>query len=146
MDAKMKPKATLPTAFELFQANFCQILNLEHPLCQLADSIDWSKLNAALADCYSDDMGRPGLATRLMVGLHYLKHAFDESDESVVDRWMENPYWQYFCGFEYLQHEIPLHPTSLVKWRQRAGGERLELLLVETIRVAKEAKKSSPGS
>ena len=71
---------------------------------------------------------------------HYLKHAFDESDESVVARWVENPYWQYFCGFEYMQHDCPIHPTSLVKWRQRVGADRLEKLLAETIRLALKHK------
>ena len=132
----MKPKATPAGQFELFQANFNQILNLEHELCLLANAINWDRFDTALADCYSEDMGRPGIAIRLMVGLHYLKHAFNESDESVVARWVENPYWQYFCGFEYLQHECPIHPTSMVKWRQRVGPRRLELLLAETLAVA----------
>ena len=57
---------------------------------------------------YDDKTGRPGCPTRLMVGLHYLKYAFNESDESVLDRFLENPYWQYFCGFEYFQHELPI--------------------------------------
>jgi IS5 family transposase len=132
----MKPNPTPSGTFELFQAHFQQILNLDHPLCQLANAISWDRFDAELADCYSEDMGRPGTAIRLMVGLHYLKHAFNESDESVVARWVENPYWQYLCGFEYLQHECPIHPTSMVKWRQRVGNERLELLLTETITVA----------
>jgi IS5 family transposase len=133
---KMKPKPTSTGQFELFQANFNQILNLDHELCQLANAINWDHFGTELADCYSEDMGRPGIAIRLMVGLHYLKHAFNESDESVVARWVENPYWQYFCGLEYLQHECPIHPTSMVKWRQRVGDERLEMLLAETIAVA----------
>ena len=132
----MKPKPTSADQFELFQANFNQILNLDHELCQLAKAINWDRFDTEFAGCYSEDMGRPGNAIRLMVGLHYLKHAFNESDESVVARWVENPYWQYFCGFEYLQHECPIHPTSMVKWRQRVGVERLELLLKETIKVA----------
>jgi IS5 family transposase len=140
----MKPQSTPSSPFDLFRAHFHQILNLDHPLCQLADGIAWDQLDAALAGCYSEDMGRPGLATRLMVGLHYLKHAFNESDESVVARWVENPYWQYFCGFDYLQHECPLHPTSLVKWRQRVGSERLETLLAETIRLAQAARLVKP--
>ena len=140
----MIPKPAGPSAFELFQAHFRQILNLDHPLCQLADRIAWSRFEVALADCYSEDMGRPGLATRLMAGLHYLKHAFNESDESLVERWVENPYWQYFCGFAYLQHECPLHPTSLVKWRQRVGAERFEMLLAETIRLAQDTGQVKP--
>jgi transposase, IS5 family len=139
----MKPKAISSGQFELFQANFNQILNLDHELCQLADAINWNRFDAELTDCYSEEMGRPGIAIRLMVGLHYLKHAFNESDESVVARWVENPYWQYFCGFEYLQHECPIHPTSMVKWRQRVGDERLEMLLAETITVALDYKQVS---
>ena len=136
----MKPKPTDTSQFSLFQAHFKQILNLDHELCRLADAIDWPDFDAHFADCYSEDMGRPGNAIRLMVGLHYLKHAFDESDESVVDRWVENPYWQYFCGFDYMQHDCPIHPTSLVKWRQRVGADRLEKLLTETIRLALKNK------
>ena len=132
----MKPQATPRGQFELFQSNLQQILNLDHELCQMAHAIDWDRFDAELAGCYSEEMGRPGKATRLMVGLHYLKHAFDESDESVVARWVENPYWQYFCGFEYLQHDCPIHPTSMVKWRHRVGAGRLEVLLAETIRLA----------
>ena len=136
----MKPKTTATNQFDLFRAHFRQILNLEHPLCRLAASIDWPGFERQFADSYSEDMGRPGNAIRLMVGLHYLKHAFDESDESVVERWVENPYWQYFCGYEYMQHEPPIHPTSLVKWRQRVGADRLEALLAETIRLALQLK------
>jgi transposase, IS5 family len=136
----MKPKTTATNQFDLFRSHFRQILNLDHPLCRLADSIDWPVFDRSFADSYSEDMGRPGNAIRLMVGLHYLKHAFNESDESVLDRWVENPYWQYFCGYEYMQHELPIHPTSLVKWRQRVGAERLEVLLAETIRLALERR------
>ena len=136
----MKPKTTSTNQFALFQANFKQILNPEHSLYLLANAIDWPDFDAHLADCYSEDMGRPGNAIRLMVGLHYLKHAFDESDESVIERWLENPYWQYFCGFDHMQHQCPIHPTSMVKWRQRVGADKLESLLAETIRIALEHK------
>lgn len=128
----MKPKQPDNEA-DLFRAQLSEILNLDHRLCRLAERIDWSVFEDKFGALYATGPGRPGLPTRLMVGLHYLKYAFNESDESVVERWLENPYWQYFCGFEYLQHESPLHPTSLVKWRHRIGAERLELLLNETI-------------
>jgi IS5 family transposase len=75
-----------------------------------------------------------------MVGLHYLKHAYNESDESVIQRWVENPYWQYFCGYEHMQHQFPIHPTSMVKWRGRVGAERMEVLLKETLSTAMREK------
>ncbi|MCC6156546.1 MAG: transposase, partial [Deltaproteobacteria bacterium] len=74
-----------------------------------------------------------------MVGLHFLKHTFNESDESMCAKWVENAYWQAFCGFEYFQHELPLHPTSLVKWRKRIGPERMETLLAAILDTGKRA-------
>lgn len=141
----MKPKAQPQTAFELFQASFRQILNFDHPLIQLADKIDWPRFDAAFADSYSADLGAPGKAIRLMVGLQYLKYAFNESDESVVARWIENPYWQYFCGFTHMQHEAPIDPSSMSRWRKRVGPERLELLLQETIDLAVREKQLPRG-
>ena len=136
----MKPKTQDATAFELFQAHFSQILNPEHPLVRLADKIDWPRFDAAFADSYCDELGAPGKAIRLMVGLQYLKFTFDESDESVVDRWIENPYWQYFCGFTHMQHEPPIDPSSMSRWRKRVGAQRLDLLLKETIELAVREK------
>jgi IS5 family transposase len=129
-----------PSAMDLFRSHFKQILNHRHPLFRLAGEIDWSVFEKEFGPTYSEVMGRPAKPIRLLVGLHYLKHAFNESDESVVDRWVENPYWQYFCGFEYFHHEFPLEPTTLVKWRKRVGPEKLESLLAETIETAKRQK------
>ncbi len=133
----MKPKPRPETTqLNLFQAQFEQLLNLDHPLCVLARSIDWQQFEVAFGDCYCPDNGAPAKTIRLLVGLHYLKHTFNESDESLVARWVENPYWQYFCGFDTMQHEVPLHPTSMTKWRNRVGAERLLKLLESTIALA----------
>ena len=94
----------------------------------LAKAIDWSQFDDLADECYSEE-GRPGCNTPLMIGLLYLKYAFDESDESVVDRWVENPYWQFFCGFHEMQHECPINPSSLSRWRKRVGADRLEKML-----------------
>jgi len=85
-------------------------------------------------------MGASGKDIRLLVGLHYLKHTFNESDESLLERWVENPYWQYFCGFTTMQHDVPLHSTCLAKWRQRVGAEKLLSLLTETVTIAVKDK------
>jgi len=114
-----------------------QILNRRHPLFRLADSIDWTIFEKEFGPLYVEKMGRPGLPIRLLVGLHYLKHAYNVSDETAVDQFVENGYWQYFCGFEYFQHQFPLNPTSLVKWRKRIGPKGMEKLLQVTIETAK---------
>lgn len=121
-------------------------LNLQHPLIKLAQTIDWSyferEFNKTAA---TDEPGRPPLPTRLLVGLHYLKALYDESDESVVAKWVENPYWQYFCGEQYFRHALPCHPTSLVKWRQRVGPEGFEKLLKQVLQTAQQQQALKPA-
>jgi IS5 family transposase len=141
----MKPKSQADQSqFQLFQSHFNQILNPDHPLVLFANKINWQRFDDALADRYCSDNGAAALPTRLLVGLHYLKHAFNESDDSLLERWLENPYWQYFCGFTCMQHKLPLHSTSLTKWRNRVGEEKMIELLQETISIAVREKQVSP--
>ena len=81
-----------------------------------------------------------------MVGLHYLKHTFDLSDEETVARWVENPYWQHFCGFEFFQHALPIDPSLMTRWRGRVGPEEMERVLKATVEVALESKTVKPSS
>ncbi len=113
------------------------LLDKNHGLYQLANKLNWDYLAEHFGQYYSEDNGRPGIPIRIMAGLHYLKYLENESDESVVEKFRENPYWQYFCGLEYFVHEIPCHPTSLVKWRKRLGIKGVEKLLTETLNAAK---------
>lgn len=136
----MKPESTPTDDLLLFQAHFDQLLNPSHPLIKLASQIDWAAFDQAFGELYCPDNGAPAKATRLMVGLHYLKHTFNESDESVVAKWVENPYWQAFCGYTHLQHQLPIHPTSMTKWRQRIGQDKLIELLKQTVEVAVKQK------
>ncbi len=78
----------------------------------------------------------PPLPTRLMAGLAILKHTHDLSDEELCARWVENPYFQYFCGEEFFRHELPFDRSSMTRWRQRMGEERLQALLQESLSVA----------
>jgi len=135
----MTPRKTEkePGQGELFRSRLENILNHRHPLFQLAGQIEWSVFELEFGALYSENIGRPGVATRVMVGLHYLKHMYDESDESVVERFVENPYWQYFCGFEYFRHDLPIDPSSMTRWRNRIGPERMKKLLQETLETAK---------
>jgi transposase, IS5 family len=133
----MQPKAGFSDQGDLFRSQLDQILNRQHPLYRLADSIDWSFFDSEFGILYVENFGRPGLPIRLLVGLHYLKHAYNVSDEAVVERFLENPYWQYFCGCEFFHHTFPLDPTTLVKWRKRIGPKGMEKLLQATIETAK---------
>ena len=118
----------------LFRARLEQIIDDQHSLCKLAKVIDWSEFDEAFGKLYDPGFGRPAKSTRLMVGFHYLKYAYNLSDESVVERWVENPYWQYFCGGEFFEHELPIDPTSMTKWRNRIKEAGMEKLLEQTIK------------
>ncbi len=120
-------------------------LNHQHPLFQLANTLDWQWFEEEFGRQMKTSGGRPSLPTRLLVGLHYLKGLYNESDESVVAKWVENPYWQYFCGEETFQHEFPCHPTSLVKWRQQVGPDGVEKLLQQALRSAMAFQALKPG-
>ena len=134
----MYPKKRELSQEELFKSRLDQMLDPKHPLVRLANAIDWEYFEKEYGKFYVENVGRPGKPIRILVGLHYLKNAYDESDESCVERFLENPYWQYFCGFEHFQHEFPLEPTTLVKWRQRIGEEGIEKLFYQTISTAQK--------
>ncbi|MEN6620301.1 MAG: IS5 family transposase, partial [Smithella sp.] len=125
---------------DLFRSSLEQILDRKHPLYVLANKINWERFDKSYGALFAQKQGRPALPTRLVVGLHYLKHAYNESDESVVARFLENPYWQYFCGFKHFQHELPIDPSSMTRWRKRLGPEKIEELLTVTIHTAKGEK------
>jgi IS5 family transposase len=92
-------------------------------------------LESKVVPYYSDE-GRPGIPVRLIVGLHILKHMYNLSDESVCERWVENPYYQYFCGEEYFQHKFPIERSSMTHFRNRVGEEFCIALLQESINAA----------
>ena len=119
---------------ELLKTRLEQYIDLDHPLCKLAGVIDWGVFDEVFGGLYCEGVGGPAKPTRLLVGLHYLKHTFALSDEVVVEQWIENPYWQYFCGGEYFEHEYPLDASSLTNWRKRVGEAGMETLLSETLR------------
>ena len=142
----MRPK-TLPksSADDLFRARLEAILDGRHELVRLANLIDWQRFETAFGSLYVEHKGRPGLPTRLMVGLHLLQHAKGLSDEAVCALWLENPYMQFFCGETHFQHKLPLERSSMSRWRGRIGADKLEELLAETLAAARRTKAVDTG-
>jgi IS5 family transposase len=130
---------------DLFRARLDQIVDMAHPLKKLAAMIDWGFLEQRFGAVYADVPGRPPLPTRLMAGLAILKHMHNLSDEALCDRWVENPYFQLFCGEEFFQHKPPFDRSSLTRWRQRMGEEKLSALVQESLSVATKAGAAKPS-
>ena len=116
------------------------VLDQSQELYRLAQVLDWSALEQEFGALYCADNGRPGVPIRLMAGLHLLKHTYGVSDEQVVAQWVLNPYWQFFCGEEYFQHQLPIHPSQMTRWRKRIGEAGMERLLQITIEAGKRTK------
>jgi len=130
---------------ELFQIDLEQLIDQSHPLVRLGQYIDWSSFEQTLGDTYHPSQGAPGVSTRLMVALHYLKYQLDLSDEDVVAAWVENPYWQHFSGMRYFQHRMPIDPSSMTRWRQRLGDAGAEQMLRATIDAGIEMRVIHPA-
>lgn len=135
----MRAHTPIPQTEELFRQRLDEQLKMSHPLVVLSKLINWELIERHFSVHFVSSRGRPALPPRLVAGLLYLQHANDASDEAVVATWLENPYWQYFCGETYLQTEMPMDPSSLTRWRKRVGEEGVEVLLAVTIEAAREA-------
>ena len=107
--------------------------------------MDWSVFEQQLGSTYHATHGAPGVSTRLMVALHYLKYQHDLSDEGVVQHWVENPYWQHFSGEQFFQHEMPIDPSSMTRWRKRLGEAGAETMLKATIDTGLRMKVITPA-
>jgi transposase, IS5 family len=118
---------------DLFRQELSNMINLRHPLAQLASKIDWQSCESRFGDLYAVGVGRPGHPIRLMVGLQLLKHTCNVSDEEVVATWVENPYWQYFCGEQYFRHQLPIDPSLMTGFRKRIGQAGCEFILGLTL-------------
>jgi transposase, IS5 family len=118
-----------------FYSTFEEMLNHQHPLYILANQVKWDDFEEAFSKYYSKTMGAPAKPIRLMVGLLILKHLRNLSDESIVEQWAENAYYQYFCGEKLFASKEPCVPTELVEFRKRIGEEGVEMILKESIRI-----------
>jgi transposase, IS5 family len=134
----MGPKPSGPHTGDLFRYPLGEMINLQHPLVKLADVMDWALIESAFGAHFASPTGRPALPPRLVAGLLYLQHAYDCSDEEMVNTWMENPYVQYFTGETYFQTEAPMDSSSLTRWRQRIGEEGVESMLIVTLDAAQK--------
>ncbi len=117
-----------------FYSTFEEQLSHQHPLYILANKIQWNTFEEAFQKHYADE-GRPAKPIRLMVALLMLKHIRNLSDESVVEQWIENVYYQYFSGETSYACGVPCEASELVHFRKRIGEEGVELILKESIRV-----------
>ena len=156
---------------DFFRARLDTMIDMRHPLAVLATRMPWSDIDASLAPLFArhdragrvveeadlfgptmslegagvSNRGRPRLPIRRMVALLYLKHAYGESDESVVERWAQDVYFQFFSGNEYFEACVPCDATQIGRFRRVLGEAGVEQLLKTTIEAAVGMKAIKPA-
>jgi IS5 family transposase len=113
-------------------------------MVKVAAGMDRDAFETALEQTWHPELGRPGVSTRLMVSLKYLKYVYDLSDEEVLELWVENPYWQHLCGMKFFEHQAPIEASSLSRWRTRLAKVGAEKLLEETLKAGLRMKLIPP--
>jgi IS5 family transposase len=142
----MKHRSRAPEQADLLRPRLVDMIDGRHELVRLAALIDWSFFEREWAGFFPSGEGRPATDPRLVAGLMYLQHAYGLSDDAVVARWVENPYFQHFTGETFFQHGAPIHPSSLSRWRGRIGEEGVEWLLTKTIEAGRASGAVTPRS
>jgi IS5 family transposase len=138
--ADMIGKQDKSPQLNIFDTPLERFINLDHELCVLSKKIDWNSIEEDFSFYYSE-IGRPSVPIRRMIGLLLLKYIYNLSDEAIVDRWIENPYWQYFSGELVFQKDKPFDPTEFIHFRKRIGKEGAERLLKISVQLfGKEAQ------
>jgi IS5 family transposase len=132
----MKPKKLNFSEGQLFEQRLSEQLNPKNPLYKMSKAVPWEELERELSPYFDNKVGAPAKPIRLISGLLMLQHCFDVSDEDAVENWLENPYWQFFCGYDYFQWELPINPSSMTRWRKRIGIKGAEAILKATVRAA----------
>ena len=135
----MKHRPRAEEQDDLLRPRLVDMIDPRHELVKLAAMIDWDVFEREWAGFFPSGKGRPATEPRLVAGLLYLQHAYRLSDEAVVARWVENPYYQHLTGEVFFQHKLPIDPSSLTRWRGRIGEEGVEWLLTQTIRAAQKS-------
>ena len=117
---------------EMFKTVLTSFIHPNHKLCLLANEINWDSLEKEFAPLYGST-GRPSIPIRTIVGLLILKQMYNLGDETVVERYLENPYWQHFCGEIYFQYKLPFDPSDFVHFRKRIGEDGMKKIFKQSI-------------
>ena len=135
-----KCDASQPVQANLFKVMLRDIVNPKHELILLRDAIDWGRFEKVLEPVYCQGNGRPSIPVRMMVGLTMLRTMYGLSDQEVLDGWVENPYWQAFCGGVFFEHEPPTDQSIMSRWRSRVGETGVTEMLKESVASAVRSK------
>ena len=111
-------------------------LNPKNKLYKLKDMVNWSELEArALPNIQIKQLGRNKKDHRVMLALSMLQAMYNGSDSFTEEELKENVYWQYFCGYEYLQANLDVSEATIRRFRNALGEDGYNEILKELLRI-----------
>ena len=120
----------------LFDERLSIKLNPKNKLYKLRDLVNWSELEArALPNIEIKQFGRNKKDHRVMLALSMLQAMYNGSDSFTEEELKENIYWQYFCGYEYLQQDLDVSEATIRRFRNDLGEEGYNEILKELLRI-----------
>lgn len=128
----MLKKLPSQTQLEMYKTVLISFINPKHELCLLAKKIDWDALEKEFSPLYAK-VGRPSMPIRTLVGLLLLKQIYDLVDETVMDWYIDSPYFRHFCGEIYFQYDYPFGPSDFVHFRKHIGEEGMKVFFKQSI-------------
>ena len=124
------------TQQKIFAYKLKDELNPKNKLYKLRSLIDWQILEDwCLKNIDVKKLGRDRNCNRIMISLLMLQSMNNTSDSLTAEEVKENMYWQYFCGYEYLEKNIEISESSIRRFRNLLGEEGLNEILKELIKV-----------
>src|SRR5664280_656148 len=128
----MSKKLPSQPQLEMFKTVLASFINPQHELCLLAKEIDWDYLEKEFAPLYGE-VGRPSIPIRTIVGLLLLKQIYNLGDETVMERYIDSPYSQHFCGEIYFQYKYSFDPSDFVHFRKRIGEKGMKKIFKQSL-------------
>ena len=127
---------------DLFRPMLDSFIDERHELVALANAIDWSYFEKEFS-CYYSEFGAPSVPLRQIIGCLLLKQMYNLGDETIAKAWVMNPYFQYFCGSHFFEHEFPFDPSDFVHFRKRIGEAGFEKIFAYSVTLHGESVEKS---
>jgi len=145
----IKYTSTKQLSIEEFKTPFYYGLDRNNRWVRLAEELPWDEFAKIYAKLMCKDFGRPALDARVVIGAMIIKYKKGLSDEETIEEIRENPYLQYFIGYEEFSHKPPFDPSLFVTLRERLGldvFEELNQAFITGVQNAEGSDKKSTSS
>lgn len=133
-------------SIEAFILPFGGKLSSDNRWVKLAQRVPWGLVEQCYAEQMDARQGARALSARVAFGALIIKERLNVSDEEAVEQIRENPYLQYFLGYEGYRDAQPFDPSMYVHFRKRFSMAQLSRINEAIVKGAIEATQQEASS